>query len=145
MRSPRGSWLHFRNDEEAVFSCRTPKGSFPPVESLVKDIQGEKIELPLTLRNTLRRAEILTKKNEVIGESLIGIEISGNILTCRGRNHNGWFQEEMEVNYRGKKIQFQQNPTWLSQILRKSQQVTVGKKYMSFTGDKFDHVLIHLQ
>jgi len=139
----KGGWIHFRDDEGAVFSCCTVKEKYPSVEKILQ-ISGESIELP---------AEYLLegiKKTEVVSEQLLAVDafvklkLMDGKLICRGEGHFGWIEETIQISRKGPVREVLINPEFLVHILTLTNKAVLGDQTIAFVGDGFEHVIMLL-
>lgn len=133
------NWVHFKNKENVLFSCRMGAGEYVDISEFLK-MEGETIKLPDTLKEAINRIEILATSN-FDHEKTIDIIIENNKLTCKADGDYGWAEEEIEIEYDGKEINFSTHPTFLKDILDDVTRAKVGKDSMLFKGRDFVHVM----
>lgn len=130
------SWIHFKNRDGVLFSCRLIEGVFPDVKDLL-EIKGIKIRLPKNLTDSIDRAKTMVDPDN----NYITLSLSKGLLTCKGRGKNGLYEEEKRAIYSGPNIEIRVNPEFLSQILPILDTVILGENVLSFRGENFTHVL----
>lgn len=129
-------WLHFRNADDIVFSCRWPDGdTYPNIDHLI-DAQGTPIQLPAGLLEVMDRAVVLAD-----GERLtLFMEGNGSLIMSTEKD-TGWFEEETDIDYKGNPLEFDMYPDFLSKILKIKATTTVNDKLMKFETNEFIHVV----
>ena len=135
----KDNWIHFKNSENAVFSCRTMDGEYPDISHLL-EVKGQKIEFPKKLKEVLARAEVLAEANLNLGSTVMLTLEKGKII-CKAENIVGWITEEVKAGYKGAKISFSIDPNLLSQILDRIDTATIGEEKIRFDGGNFVHVI----
>lgn len=134
------SWLHFKDENDTIFSCRTFMNTeYPEAIFDLFEIEGVEVKLPDGFNDAIARAESMTTC-EFTQDKTIQLEMEKGKLTCRGAGTYGWVEETTNVNYKGKKISLKVQPDFLMQILKHLQTMTVGD-HLKFTGPSFQHVI----
>lgn len=128
-------WLHFRNKDDMVFSCRCADETYPNIDIFI-EAKGESIQLPEGLDAIMDRGSVLSE-----GQRLTIILEDGGNLVLATENDAGWFEEETKVAYKGKPLEFDIYPEFLTKILKVKAEVTVSEKLMKFETDDFTHVV----
>ena len=132
------SWLHFQNDDGVLFNCRRVLKDYPEVDFLF-DVEGDEINLPDDLRESISRAEVLLD-TEFDQDKIISLDLDDGILLCRGEGSIGWFEEEIEIDYKGT-AKLHIHPDHFVDILSYLKCATLGKNSLLFEGDDFKHVV----
>ena len=134
-------WVHFHNEEEILFSCRTfPDPSEFPDTNRIFDLEGPAIELPEKLGDILERAAIFTMEKD--GHKSVDIQIEDGWIKARGEGDRGWSEEETRVRYKGGLIHIKINPQFLLQAFSKLNNMVVGENSVELIGDSFRHVIM---
>lgn len=135
------NWIHFRNDENTVFSCRIMAGEYPDVAGLFENVEGKKISLPKELKASLGRAEILAGEDEKSRAKVVHIEIADGQIICSGQGRSGRSVEKIVTTYKGEVPKFAVNPLLLAQILDVAQEAILTGRSLLFRGERFAHVV----
>jgi DNA polymerase III sliding clamp (beta) subunit (PCNA family) len=135
-------WIHFRDEEGTVFSCRTMKTKFnnEVVEAFFEVPGGKEIELPDNFHTVVDRVQTLVTE-EFDQDKTITVKITEGKMSCKGEGSLGHIEETMKVKYKGKDIEFKVHPNFLIEILSHLKTVLVGEKALLFKGDNFEHVI----
>ena len=135
-------WIHFRNQEGVVLSCRIFEDKFPGVETILK-ISGTEIIFPNTLSNLIDKAIIFSKREHDLDESIL-ITIANNRLTIRGESETGWYEEMCNMKYDKSEIKFSIMPSMFQKILNHSSTAIIaeGDNKIKFTGDTWEHIIM---
>lgn len=137
-------WVHFKNAEGVVYSCRTMEGNYPKdqVLKIIASIAGDKMTLPDTLGEVLDRASVFTNENsKTIFDNRVRVTLETGKLTVRGDGVKGWFEESLRIRYKGETINFETNPEFMQDILKYSNEVVIGENALRFEGPNFVHVM----
>lgn len=131
-------WLHFKTNQDIVFSCRVFEDDFPDFDEFL-DVEGEEIEFPKNLNEILDRAAVMSNGERVT------ISIDDNEIEVSTKGDNGWFKEDTKIKYAGEAIEFDIAPEFLKTILKSEGDIIIGKKMLLFEGKQFKHVAKLLQ
>ncbi len=135
------NWVHFRNDDGLIFSSRLVEGEYPDFKDMLNDLKEEKeIILPEKLKNLLDEISVMAK-GETDVEKSAEIVIENKVLTCKAQKDIGYLKKKMPIDYKGTKIYIQINPTFLQQILSKSNNLYLTDKGALFVSDSFKHMI----
>lgn len=132
-------WLHFRNQNGAILSCRRFLEDFPDLTPFLKCAeQEEELTLPSDLQKVLERAEILTKE---LGEkALLEVSLTPNKLRIVGRGNLGEHTESKKITYSGKGFSFLISPKTLISIAKKHNQCFLSDKKLTVKGPNWKYV-----
>jgi len=131
-------WVHFKNKEDAVLSCRVFQDKFPDVSRFLVEA-GEEIKFPSEIKGILERATIFSKKDNAANES-IELEFSKKKVVIRARSDSGWFEEKARVDYIGKEVTFVVTPYLLQDILDETNVATLNESSLLFTGEEWQYL-----
>lgn len=137
--SSTNEWLHFRNENNTTFSCRTTGEVYPDVQHLL-DFKGNWIKFPADFKDAIERAGLLSTA-EFDYERRIDIIIGDGKIECKGEGRDGWFKETADLQYKGDDISFTVHPTFLSEILSRVSKVKLGEDKLLFRSKSFQHVI----
>jgi hypothetical protein len=107
------SWLHFRNPQGLVFSCRRYVEDYPVLDKLIT-VAGHKITIPKGLKEACDRAAVfaIDKAND----PLVSVRIAEGKLKIRGEGLSGWYSETKSTAYKGPPVEFNIAPDLLYHI-----------------------------
>ena len=125
-------WVHFRNEEQAVFSIRVFEGQYPDLSKFLA-VEGFKLELPSKLPEILERAEVMMEEIDGTAE----ITLAEKHLMVRTRGPVGWFEENTRVRYNGESVAFSIPPKFLREISGRLRSVEVCGGLLKFQGENF--------
>jgi len=135
------AWVHFKTDDETVFSCRIYEGEFPDADSVgILNVEGPNIEFPETFPEILDRASIFTKKNEC-EKGEVSIHIEANQITVMGKFDYGWFEEKADIKHDDPPLEFLVNSSFLKGMLGRMKSCIVGEQTIKFSGSNWEHVI----
>ena len=128
-------WIHFRNEADEVFSCRWPEGENFPDLDLFFDVKGETLSLPEELIGMMDRGSVLAEGNRLT------IILEPGTLVIATENDAGWFEEEAKLDYKGRSLEFDTYPEFLSSILKMKAAAEVAEKVLKFETEQMIHVV----
>ena len=132
-------WLHFKNEEGVIFSCRTYQEKYPNVTKFL-DVEGVEVVLPKKLPAILERAGIFTK-TKFEQDSCVKILIKKGKIIVKGKGDSGWMRESCNIKYKGEPVEFIINHEFFAQTLELLRKATIGDTSLKLTGDRFVHVV----
>ena len=110
------NWVHFRNEDGLLFSCRRHKDEFPDITKLLK-VKGAKAKLPKKMADAIELAAKCAQENDV--SDMVQVTLSKNKIEIRGEGAGRWITAHRKTEYKGKKISFKIPPDLLTQIIHK--------------------------
>lgn len=136
--SQSDNWLHFRNGEGLVLSCRTYATDYPDISQWL-DLRGSKVKLPSGLAEALDKAEVFsaTRPDD---DNRITISIREGQLKVRGQSGAGWYEEHKKLKYTGPAMKFMISPQILLEIISKHHSCEVNDKTLRVNGGRFIYV-----
>lgn len=132
-------WVHFRNADGVTASCRPMIEKFPDLDSVKAKIIGEqKIDFPDTLNYILDKAEIFTAENK--NDKKVTITCKGKYLIVKSKSEKGFFKERVALKEKVDEFDFLINPSFLKDILKRSNTCELNEKFIIFKGDNWIYV-----
>jgi DNA polymerase III sliding clamp (beta) subunit (PCNA family) len=130
------SWVHFRNEDKAVLSCRLFAGEFPDVSPYLK-AKGSVMEFPKELGNVLDRAGVFSVA-DFDNDRSVSIAVKKGKLSVRAEGPDGWFEEKVKAGDM-EDLSFSIHPDFLADILKHSVKATVSESRIVFKDKGFTH------
>lgn len=116
-----GSWLHFKNADECIFSIRQVKGKFPDFTAFL-DFEGDKIELPSAITEGLDITSIIMDT----AMPYIKISLKSGACYITASSDEGSIKHRSKINYKGKDLIFSINPDFLKEMMKHSAEITIS-------------------
>ena len=140
--SETAAWLHFKNANGLVLSCRRYVDEFPS-DDLTKYLDlGEKrskAQLPKGLAEAAEKAAVFTSEAEA---DLVRVKLKPGKAWVKGTGVSGWYERgPMRVTYDGPRLEFLINPKLLSDIVTKHAECELVKDRMLIPGGAWSLVL----
>ena len=126
-------WVHFRNKDEALFSCRILEDAYPDFSNFLK-VKGDEIEFPSDLDEILDRASVFCVDQRV------KVSLEKGKLTVSTESANGNFVETVRIKYEGASTEFYMHPQFMRDTLKLNKKAIIGKA-LKFSNDNFEHVV----
>lgn len=136
--SVTNSWLHFRNPNGLILSCRRYLEDYPDVSSFLDVDGGVKATLPKALGEAVARAEIFSAENQ--DNNVVKVELTAGKLNLIGTGVNGWYRKPMKVNYSGKPMAFMVAPKLLAELVKKHEECFVSSNRLKVDAGKYAFV-----
>jgi len=130
-------WIHFKNEEGSVISCRALADQFPDASHLLK-VEGHRLILPEAISEALDRASIVAKRDHPL-EEMVTIEIKDKTLLISSNSKESWFKEELRINFK-EHIKFNITPYLLRKILTKTRECIVSDSKLKFEGEGWSYI-----
>lgn len=133
-------WVHFKTNKGTILSCRIFEEKFPEIKDyFIKD--GKTITFPKNIENILDKADIFTKRQVLIDESVY-ITFSNNQFLLQGKSETGWYEEKANVKYEGEEISFIVAPMLLKYILNEIKTCKIYKNNIIFSNEILNYLVL---
>lgn len=133
-------WIHFKTNEETIFSCRIFEDEYVDVDDYINSVTGHRIKIPSGIQDILDRALVFVNDQN---DKLITVKLENKKISIKAINANQWFEETTKVNYNDKPIEFQVNPIMLKDIINKTNNFIIGKNLLKFKNDEWSHIVAY--
>jgi len=134
-------WVHFKESNKLIFSCRTLKAKYPDLDKLLeqqKEFIGT-VKFSKELTGILEKAAIFSDAED----SLVDVSLKGKKAVIRGEGKQGWFEEKTVVQHGvEKEIEMVVNPKSLIQVLRMNREVKVYEGSILAENEQLIYILI---
>lgn len=132
------TWLHFRNKDGLVLSCRRFENEYHPIDKLL-DFKGEKIKLPKGLATAVDLAQVFSAQNAE--ENCVTVELRPGTphgkLRLTGEGASGRYREYKDLEYNGPAMQFLIAPQLLVDITDKHTEAEITEGRLRVDGGKW--------
>ncbi len=129
-------WIHFRNKEAVIYSCRVFEGEYPKTGKLY-ELEGDEIVLPDNLDVALDIASIFSNEDD---SNFVEIKLSKNKMVVKSQNVSGKFERAIRIKNK-EEVSFTVNLNFFLQSVKKFEKMIVGERTIVLTGDGFEHVM----
>jgi DNA polymerase III sliding clamp (beta) subunit (PCNA family) len=132
-------WVHFKNDEGVIASCRVVYETFPDVSKALSKVKGgELIMFPDDIIDILKRAEVFTD-DEKIAQTITITRKRNYLIIDSESDAKGFFKERIVMDSESADFSFMINPLFLKDILKQSKKCMLQTEsyLISFHGDNW--------
>ena len=129
------SWIHFRNENGLVLSCRRYLEDFPDLSRFLSTDDTSPVTLPGGLAEMVAAAEIFSSENSA--GNAIAVDLRADRIVFEGEGASGWYKEMKKISYSGIPIRFMIAPKLLLEISKKSNSCGVAPGRLCITSSKF--------
>jgi len=134
-------WIHFRNKEGLILSCRRYPAKFPSLEKIL-DVQGDKITLPKNLQEAISRAEVFSSE-AAKADNLVSIELENDKLTIKAEGLYGRFTEKKKMDTAvEKRLAFCIAPALLSELVSRNNECILSATCLKIQVDEMTFVSV---
>jgi len=131
------TWIHFRNADGLVLSCRRYMVEYHNIDSLL-DFKGEPITLPKGLKEATDLAEVFSAENSE--DNVVTVQLRpdrGGMLRITGEGACGRFREVKDLKYSGPPMEFLIAPKLLTELTEKHNEAEIAKGRLRVDGGKW--------
>lgn len=138
-------WVHFKTAGGAEISvvCSNEK-YHPNIDKLLEMNEAEKITLPANLGEIIERAEVF---NSGAYDDRVGVKIQTGEIVITSRKEGGesggggWYRERKKIGYTGRLLNFNINPKFLVEVLKKNRDVAVNDRKLKLVSGPVQFVV----
>jgi hypothetical protein len=134
-------WMHFKNKENAIISCRIFEEKFPDTSPFLNIDKGIQLNFPKDTLKILDKAGIFSKRDSILNESVL-IKLMKNKLIISSESETGWFKEPSKIDYTGDEFEFSITPYLLKDILQDATVCTISKNKLTFVNDNWKYISV---
>lgn len=125
------SWIHFKNQDGLVFSCRRHTEEYHSLDKILK-FKGHPIVIPKGVAEACNRAAVFAM--DKAGDPLCEVRLKDGVIRIEGRGLSGWFKEVRRVSYDGPPMEFVIAPELLKKISENYQNAEITEKKLKVVG-----------
>lgn len=125
-------FIHFRNDNGTVISCRRFHEKYVTNKKDVSEIIGNAVKtkgrstpIPTGLDKAVEAAKVFVSEND---DKLLRVTIKKGLLKILGNGVSGEFKQDFPLNYDGPSLNFVIQPDILTRIVQTSPIIELNKK-----------------
>lgn len=131
-------WIHFRNEQGTIISCRIFDEKYVDTEAILQSIKKtKKIEFPVEVLPVLEKAEIFTQEQKTNGS--VELEFKNGKITVKSESSTAWFKES--IAYDGDdEFTFSITPYLLKDILKQTNKCRINNNILKFVGPEWVYI-----
>lgn len=129
-------FVHFKTEDDTIFSCRTTEGEFPDLRDRA-ELNGIKVNLPDKLEEVLEVAGTFIEGGIGDTDNTVDISIENNWLIVKGQTDSGWAEAKERIKYKDEPIEFQISPQSLLTIFHQTNEAELDGGVLKFEGEGF--------
>ena len=133
------SWIHFRNPNGLIFSCRRYVEDYEDISSVL-DMKGTKTNLPKGLKEATERAEVFSVDNAE--DDQVQITLKQDKLKIKAVGANGKYIENKKIKHSGKPLTFTIAPKLLAELVQRHNNCKIGEDRLKVKVGKFSYVTV---
>jgi DNA polymerase III sliding clamp (beta) subunit (PCNA family) len=133
------AWIHFRNQQGLVFSCRRYAEDYPSLDKVIH-CKGHPMVIPKGLAQASERAAIFAV--DKAGDALVSVTIKEGRIRIVGEGLSGWFKEVKKVNYSGPPMQFFIAPELLKYVSEKYKNAQITEDKLKVVGGSWEYATV---
>jgi len=130
-------WIHFKNTEGTVISCRVFDEGFVNVGNINTSIKGKQITFPKEIVEVLSKAQIFSQEKKQDGS--VTLTFKGRRILVQSESESAWFKENLPFD-EDVEFVFSITPYLLKDILNETMQCTVSKGMLRFEGEQWVYI-----
>lgn len=119
-------WIHFRNGQGLIFSCRQWKEEFHDLGGYLKP-EGVTVSFPKGLAEAAEKAEIFSSENGMEANQVL-LQLLPGKVRIKGQGILGWHKENKKVNWSGKPTSFLVSPGLLADLVRRHSECQISSE-----------------
>jgi len=133
------SWIHFKNADGLIYSCRRYAESYPELDHLLK-VKGHKIVLPKGAVKASDRAAVFAA--DASGQTQVQVNLVDGRMLIKGEGVFGWYKEVSKVAYEGPPMTFLISPELLQHISENYSEAVIQNDKLSAKGGHWTYTTV---
>jgi len=142
--SKDSSWIHFKNDIGAIFSCKLVNAKYLKTDKL-QNVEGFSFDIPEAIQDAVEKASTFSGTFNADESERIKINITEDNFNIESKNDSGWFKEDIKFAYKGEDLEFFINPDHFGDAIDKFKTITSNGSLIKFESENIYHVIALLQ
>lgn len=128
------AWVHFKNEDNCIFSVRKVEGDFPNLKDIFGNIKADSIDIPEDIKDGIDVASIFVDNEN----PYVSVKFEDNKCTIDVKSQNGSSSSySTKMKYKEKAISFNINPDFLLKMLKHSSKLKVSDSIAMIESDGF--------
>ena len=134
----KDGWLHFKNKDNVVLSCRTTQLEYPDVDQFF-EAEGIEIDLPRNIGEILDEVSVFAE-SEISNNSRITVKLEDNLMTVSSKSDKGFAEHSKKIRYKGESITFSINADYFKDAIQLGSRIIVTERSLLMTTDRMQHL-----
>jgi len=130
------SWIHFRNENKVIFSCRNSCLKFPNIDSIM-NVSGDSVSFPRNIESMLE--EVKPFAVDDYGNDAVTVTLSKNNITVKTQSRKGFAEHSKKIRFDGD-IEFAIKLSFLCELVKLDSKIQITDSLLKISGDNFEHV-----
>lgn len=132
-------WVHFRNPEGVVLSCRRYVEDYPEdSQGEFKKTDGETLVLPKGLVEAADHAAVFSRDSP--DANMIKVELKPGVVRLLGESISGYHRESKKLAYEGAPATFMIAPDLLADIVKRHNEVKITSNRLRVVGGAYHYM-----
>jgi hypothetical protein len=131
------AWIHFRDSDGLMLSCRRYVEKFPDLGPIL-EAAGKPLTLPDGLDEAVGCAQVLSSEDSDSNEVVVRLEPGQLLLKSHGPS--GKFKEITDASYDGEPLEFSAAPHLLTEVIKRTNVCQVAPGRLIVEGERFKYV-----
>lgn len=137
--SETAHWLHFRNSDKVVLSCRRYVEDYPEDSNgEFKSDEGLAVVLPKGLIDAADNASVFSSEN--VDSNVVKVEMTSGTIRLRGDGISGYHRESKKIAYDGEPVSFLISPKLLADIVKRHSEVKIAPNRLRVNGGAYRYM-----
>ena len=133
------SWIHFKNHDGLILSCRCYSEEYPDLGKLI-EVEGNPIVIPKGLKVASERAAVFATDKS--GDPYVSVSLMPGKVRLLGEGLTGWYREVKKVAYDGPSIDFVIAPELLRYVSEKYSEATISDCKLRAEGGNWEYITV---
>lgn len=133
------SWLHFKNQQGLVYSCRRYVEDYPDISHLFKG-KGTKVNIPKGMADAAERARIFAA--DKIADPTVLVTLKDGWIQVTGHGACGWYKERKKIRYTDAPLEFLITPELLSKVSEKYEEAILTPTKLKVRSESWYYVTV---
>lgn len=131
-------WVHFRNQDQVVLSCRCYADEYPDLAGFL-EVEGEPAELPEGLAAACEKAALFAAENPEDRGAVL-VRLKPGKVRVTGVGVSGSYTELRDIEYQGRPLEFLISPDVMAGLAAKKSKCVVAPERLLVKGRRFRYV-----
>jgi hypothetical protein len=131
-------WIHFRNADGFVYSCRRDSQEYEPFDDLL-NVEGDRFVITDSLVRCVKAAEVFSSQNSDNNEVMI--DLSDEIATVEAQGESGWYCAGIPTDYGGEPVRFSIGPKLLVELAKEKRECILSSERLKIETPEYEYIV----